>query len=612
MAQAIESSFGGRWNMSGLAADRLEPPLTEERRGQLDAAVAGLSANQLTWASGYLAGLAAATGQPPGVARRNPTAESRERLTILYGSQTGNGRRIAEAMQREAEQSGLAARLVSMADYRHAELRRETLLAVVVSTHGEGDPPDDAEMLHEYLAGPKAPRLESLHFSVLALGDSSYAEFCRTGRDFDERLSALGAVRFGERMECDVDYDEPAARWREAVLDSARERLGESPTPRLHAVPSVQGADEAASAAASGPVVGEVVANQRITGRDSGKRVHHIEFTVEGLAYEPGDSLAVVTRNPPAVVEAILERTGLDGDAVLADGRILAEALAVDCEITKVSAAFLEPYSNATEAAALAELLGDESRKRLAEYLADRQVIDVLHEHPADLSADELVGCLRGFKPRLYSIASSPLASPDEVHLTVAAVEYEAFGRRHLGSASTALAELEVGATLEVRVEANPRFRLPADPSASVIMIGPGTGVAPFRAFLEHREATGAGGRNWLFFGDRHFASDFLYQIEWARFRKQGVLERMDVAFSRDQAEKVYVQHRLREQARDLYGWLEEGAHVYVCGDAKRMAPDVHAALVDVIAAAGGRTAAGAEDYLKELRRAGRYQRDVY
>jgi sulfite reductase (NADPH) flavoprotein alpha-component len=320
----------------------------------------------------------------------------------------------------------------------------------------------------------------------------------------------------------------------------------------------------------------------------------------------------VVTRNPPAVVAAVLEHAGLDGNEVLADGRVLAEALAADHEITKASAGFLERYAQATGAAALAELLGDGDRAQLAAYLADRQVIDVLHDHPASLSAEEFVGCLRGLKPRLYSIASSPLASPDEVHLTVAAVEYEAYGRAHLGSASTALAALEVGETLEVRLEPNPRFRLPADPAAPVIMIGPGTGVAPFRAFLEHREAAGATGRNWLFFGDRHFASDFLYQIEWARFRKQGVLDRMDVAFSRDQAEKVYVQHRLREQARDLYVWLEEGAHVYVCGDAKRMAPDVHAALVDVLVEAGGLGSERAEEYLRELRRAGRYQRDVY
>jgi len=596
--------------MSGLAADRVEAPLTDERREQLQAAVADLTDAQLTWASGYLAGLADAVREANPVASPSAGAGqgARERLTILYGSQTGNGRRIAEAMQVEANGRGLASRVVSMADYRPAELRRETLLAVVVSTHGEGDPPDDAEMLYEYLFGPKAPKLGSLHYSVLALGDSSYAEFCRTGRDFDERLAALGASRYGERVDCDVDYEDPAARWREAVLDAARERLGEAtPAPRLHAVPS-----EPPANVASGPVTAEVVTNQRITGRDSGKRVHHVEFAVEGLAYEPGDSVALVTRNPGAVVDAVLEAAGLDGGSTLADGRALGDALAADFEITKASAGFLERYAAASGAGALAGLLAEGRRQELAAYLGDRQVIDVLHDHPAALSADEFVACLRGFKPRLYSIASSPLANPDELHLTVAAVEYDAWGRRHYGSASTALAALEVGATLEARIEANPRFGLPADPTAPTIMIGPGTGVAPFRAFLEHREAVGAGGRNWLFFGDRHFASDFLYQIEWARFRKRGVLDRMDVAFSRDQAEKVYVQHRLRERARDLYAWLEEGAHVYVCGDATRMAADVHDALIAVIAEAGGRSPEQAAEYLKELRRAGRYQRDVY
>ncbi|WP_405234450.1 assimilatory sulfite reductase (NADPH) flavoprotein subunit [Lentisalinibacter salinarum] len=592
------------------AADRIQPPLTEDRRERLQAAVADLSDAQLTWASGYLAGLAAA-GRASDPASAPPVSagpDARERLTILYGSQTGNGRRIAEAMQAEAAGRGLASRAVSMAEYRPAELRRETLLAVVVSTHGEGDPPDDAEMLHEFLFGPKAPQLGSLRYSVLALGDSSYAEFCRTGRDFDERLAALGASRFGERVDCDVDYEDPAASWSEAVLDAARERLSAvTPAPRLHAVPS-----EPPPGVAPGPIMAEVVTNQRITGRDSDKRVHHVEFAAEGLAYEPGDSLALVTRNPPAVVEAVLEAVGLDGGSTLSDGRRLADALAADFEVTKASASFLERYAPASGAASLAELLADGRRKEIAAYLADRQVIDVLHDHPAALSADELVACLRGFKPRLYSIASSPLANPDEVHLTVAAVEYDAWGRRHYGSASTALAALEIGETLEARIEPNPRFRLPADGSAPVVMIGPGTGVAPFRAFLEHREALGADGRNWLFFGDRRFASDFLYQIEWARFRKRGVLDRMDVAFSRDQADKVYVQHRLREHARDLYAWLEEGAHVYVCGDATRMAADVHAALIDVIAEAGGRSPEQAGEYLKELRRAGRYQRDVY
>ena len=596
--------------MNELAADRLAPPLADERREQLESAVAGLSGEQLTWASGYLAGMAVARRPANQAATVSTVAppEAQKRLTILYGSQTGNGRRIAEGMQAEAAARGLPARVISMAEYRPAELQREKLLALVVSTHGEGDPPDDAEAMYEYLSGPKARRLEALQFSVLALGDSSYADFCRTGRDFDERLAALGAKRFGERIDCDIDYDEAADRWREAVLDSARERLGDqAPGPRLHAVPSGP-----AAAIAASPVLAEVVTNQRITGHGSSKRVQHVEFAVEGLAYEPGDALAVVTRNPPAVVDAILARTGLDGGALLDDGRALAAALATDFEITKLSAGFLERYAQASGAGALAELLQQGRSKERAAYLAERQIIDVLHDYPAALSADEWVACLRGLKPRLYSIASSPLANPDEVHLTVAAVEYQAFGRPHWGSASTALAALEIGATVDVRVEPNARFRLPADPAAPVIMIGPGTGVAPFRAFLEHREAVGAAGRNWLFFGDRHFTSDFLYQIDWARWRKSGVLDRMDVAFSRDQAEKVYVQHRVREQARDLYAWLEEGASLYVCGDAARMAPDVHAALAAAVAAAAGTTVERGEEYLHALRRAGRYQRDVY
>lgn len=596
--------------MNELAADRLAPPLTDERRAWLESAVAGLSGEQLSWASGYLAGMAVARRPANQAAPVSTVAppEAQMRLTILYGSQTGNGRRIAEGMQAEAAARGLVSRVVSMAEYRPAELQREKLLALVVSTHGEGDPPDDAEAMHEYLSGPKARRLEALQFSVLALGDSSYADFCRTGRDFDERLAALGAKRLGERVDCDIDYDEPADRWRNAVLDSARERLGDQvPGPRLHAVPSGP-----AAAVAASPVLAEVVTNQRITGHGSSKRVQHVEFAVQGLAYEPGDALAVVTRNPPAVVDAILALTGLDGDGLLDDGRMLATALATDFEITKASAGFLERYALASGAGALADLLQQGRGKDLSAYLAERQIIDVLHDYPAVLSANEWVACLRGLKPRLYSIASSPLANPDEVHLTVAAVEYQAFGRPHWGSASTALAALEIGATVAVRVEPNPRFRLPADPAAPVIMIGPGTGVAPFRAFLEHREAVGAAGRNWLFFGDRHFTSDFLYQIEWARWRKSGVLDRMDVAFSRDQAEKVYVQHRVREQARDLYAWLEEGASLYVCGDAARMAPDVHAALAAAIAAAAGTTLERGEEYLKTLRRAGRYQRDVY
>ena len=323
--------------------------------------------------------------------------------------------------------------------------------------------------------------------------------------------------------------------------------------------------------------------------------------------------LIVVTANPPRLVEEIIDLLGLPATAALDDGRELAGALGSDYEITTASRAFVARYAEASGSKALGALLGESQRAELGRYLAGRQVVDVVREHPAALSPADFLACLRGLKPRLYSIASSPLATPDEVHVTVAEVAYTAFGRTHWGAASSHIvSRLAVGDSVEIRLEPNPRFRLPADGEAPVVMIGPGTGVAPFRAFLEHREAAGAGGRNWLFFGERNFCSDFLYQLDWARFRKRGVLDRMDVAFSRDGERKDYVQHRMLERAAELYAWLEEGAFVYVCGDATRMAPDVHAALVSVVMQGGAVDDDAAEAYLREMKRGGRYQRDVY
>ena len=604
--------------MTQSAASRIEAPLNDEDLSRLQGLVDGFSATKLTWASGYLAGLAAAGGSalaataaPAALPGHAPAA----RLTILYASQTGNGRRLAEAMHNDAQSRGLASRVVSMADYRPAELRKEALLALIVSTHGEGDPPDDAEPLYEYLFGPKAPKFVGLHFTVLALGDSSYAEFCKAGRDFDERLIALGAQRLHARVDCDVDYETSAEGWRTATLDEARQRqqaAGARVVPQLHAV--VPGSSAVAPAAGA-PVIATVLTNQRITGRGSSKLVSHVEFGVEegSLAYEPGDALAVTTHNPPALVTEIITRLGVSADTQLPDGQRLQAALTSRFEITIAARSFVERYAQAGQVSALSALLAPQRRDELNHYLAERQVVDILYEHPAAISAEAFVGTLRPLKPRLYSIASSPLATPDEVHLTVAEVAYTAFDRPHWGTASNHLvSRLAQGDAIEIRVEPNARFRLPADESAPVIMIGAGTGVAPYRAFLEHREVLGASGRNWLFFGERNFGTDFLYQLDFARFRKRGVLSRMDVAFSRDQREKQYVQHRITEQAGELYAWLEQGAHVYVCGDATHMAPDVHAALVGAVACAAGISGEAAEEYLKTLKRQGRYLRDVY
>jgi sulfite reductase (NADPH) flavoprotein alpha-component len=584
------------------------PPLADAAMEGLRQATQGYSAEQLLWASGYLAGLAA-TGSP-GTA---PVAadEAAPRLTILYGSQTGNGRSVAAGLAAEAEARGIACELVSMADYPSARLKKEQLLAIVVSTHGEGDPPDDATELHRFLTGRRLPSLASLSYTVLALGDSSYENFCQTGRDFDARLASAGAKRLAPLLECDLDYGEAAGEWSGQVLEQAGSLLGRrdaAAAPRLRVVPPPAYGGQGESCEAT------LLVNQRLTGRGSSKDVRHLELEIQGagLHWQAGDSLAVRTRNPERVVEPLVEALGLSGDTPVESGRTLQEELAERREITVLTRPFLDAWAAAEPGGRLRATLESLRDGGLGAWMHARHVVDVVREYPAEVDAAGFVGMLRALPPRVYSIASAPEFAEEEIHLTVALLHYEAFGAPHWGAGSSWLAlDREEGDTLEVRVEPNERFRLPAD-DAPVIMIGPGTGVAPFRAFLQARAARGARGRNWLFFGDRHFASDFLYQLEWLRYRKQGLLTRLDVAFSRDQAEKRYVQHRMLEAAAELCSWLDDGAHLYVCGDAKAMAPDVERTLKDILARQRGLDEDGAEEALAELRRAGRYQRDVY
>jgi sulfite reductase (NADPH) flavoprotein alpha-component len=585
------------------------PPLADDAVARLRAAAAGYTQDQLLWASGYLAGLAAVGAA--GTAAQ--ATEPRPRLTILYGSQTGNGRKIATALAAAAADRGVDSELVNMADYPAARLKREQLLALVVSTHGEGDPPDDALELHRFLSGKRRPALGALRYAVLALGDSSYENFCQTGREFDARLESAGAKRLAPLVECDLDYAAPSGTWSARVLEEAAALLGnEAPAagPVLRVVPA------APRATRSAPFAATLLLNQRITGRGSSKEVRHLELSVEGseLSWQPGDSLGVAIRNPDRVVEPLLEALGLGGESATGTpGRSLRAALAHEREATALNRPFLEAWAAAEPTGRLGALLESLRGAGLGRWMHARHVVDVVREFPAEVDAPRFVEMLRPLAPRLYSIASAPEFSDEEIHLTVALLAYESFGRPHWGAGSSWLAlDRDEGDTLDVFVEPNERFRLPADDAAPVIMIGPGTGVAPFRAFLQAREARGATGRNWLLFGDRNFATDFLYQAEWLRLRKRGLLTRLDVAFSRDQADKRYVQHRMLESAHELYRWLDEGAYLYVCGDAKAMAPDVDRALRDIVTAGGGHDEDGVEDYLAGLRRAGRYQRDVY
>ena len=592
-------------------------PLSTDQLTQLEAATSGLSPTALLWASGYLAGLAR-RAQPIALDTRvSPAQRPQSVLTVLYGSQTGNGRRLAEQLVATSHAAGVAARLISLADFNVRTLKQERAVIFVVSTHGDGDPPDDAVGLYRYLVNPQAARLDQLAYTVLALGDSSYPQFCQTGRDFDTRLAALGAHACVPSLECDVDLAAATPTWMAATIGVFSPLLP-APPARIslveNAPPSTPSATQAVTEVR---LDATLLLNQRLSGRRSSKEVRHLEFSVDTgrFSYEPGDSVSLWASNPACVVAEILSLNDwAPNTPVTLGGRThrLEDALSRELEITQLSRPVLVALAALSGESSLTQLLDSHDNAALGRYLRERQIVDVLREGAFTLGAQQFVALCRPLAARAYSIASSRMATPDEVHLSVARVVGERDARPRPGCASNYLAELAPGAQLSLRLDRNPAFRLPRNGDAPVIMIGPGTGVAPFRAFVEERAAQGAKGRNWLFFGERTQREDFLYQTEWQRHLRQGTLSRLELAFSRDGAQKIYVQDRLRACAADLYDWLAQGASVYVCGDAQRMAKDVHAALVDIIATRGGVDSEAAEDFLLNLRQQGRYQRDVY
>lgn len=600
-----------------LAGGPLSAALAQEVRALLGK----LDRDQRLWLSGFLAGeaSAAASGQigPAAVPASEP---GRPPVTVLFGSQTGNSERLAKQVADRLAERGIRFTLLDMLQCSKTHLQETENLLVIVSTHGDGDPPERAVPLAELLAGRKAPRLEHLRYSVLALGDTSYERFCETGRQFDARLEALGAERLHARAECDVDFEAAASQWIEGVLGKLAESLGPS-TPRAHVE---LGADRRASASVSNaytrknPFFAPVLANQRLTAGASSKDVRHIELSLEGsnIHYEPGDSIGIVPRNRAEDVASLLERLPFDAESPVPAGAgatiPLRDALTERFEIGTVTRPLIQRYAEATRSAALAPIASAPDAD-FARYARGRHLVDLVSRHAPDgLDAESFARLLPPLAPRLYSIASSQRASPDEVHLTVSIVQYESFGRGRRGVVTGRLAELtSEEAEVPVYLHRNPAFRLP-DGQTSVIMIGPGTGVAPFRAFLSEREHTSAPGKNWLIFGDRTFEWDFLYQAEWLEARRRGLLTRMDVAFSRDQPRKVYVQDRIRERGAELWSWLEDGAYLYVCGDAEHMAPDVHRALLGIVAEHGSRSEGAAAEYLLRLQQERRYQRDVY
>ncbi len=578
-------------------------PFADDQLALIETLLRDASADQVQWLSGYLAGFrAAAAPRPAALPAAAPVA--RAALTILYATESGNAEALAASARKAAQRQGFAARLLDMADATPALVAKAERLLVIASTWGEGDPPQRAEAFYAALLAADAPRLAGVAFSVLALGDRAYANFCETGRRIDARLAELGAERAAPLVECDLDYAAPARAWTEAALTAL------APEAEPGAVIRVDFARApAAEDAPAAPRVTQAEITERLllSSSRSSAETWHVELSLEGtgLSYEPGDAIGIAPRNDSALVGAVAAAAGLAGDAALVD------ALAERYDITTLTGTQLAAYAGIAGDAALAAIAADPARA--AEFVRDRQVIDLLEAAPAQLSADQLTGLLRPLPPRLYSVASAPEAVGAAAHLLIAAVRWESHGRARNGVASVDLADRRaVGERLSVHVKPNPHFRLPADPDRKVVMIGPGTGVAPFRGFLQRREAAGIGGKSWLFFGARQFTHDFLYQLEFQDWLKSGVLSRLDLAFSRDQPEKIYVQDRMWQARAELWRWLDDGAAVYVCGDAKAMARDVHATLLRVIAEGAGRGADGAAAWLRAAQQDGRYKRDVY
>lgn len=583
----------------------LTSPLSTQQVDSLKQLTASMSAVELSWVSGYLAGISQGAG--------TPQASAGGKLTVLYGSQTGNAKGVATQVAASAKEQGIDTELVSMGNYKTKQLKAETHLLVVVSTNGEGEPPDDAIQLHEFLAGKRAPKLDAVSYSVLGLGDTSYEFFCQTAIDFDERLSALGAKPLAPRKDCDVDYDDDVLAWQEQVLPLVKDTLASSSAPVTVAGGAVGLTQSQFDK--KNPYQATLLANPKITARGANKDVRHVEISLEnsGITYQPGDALGVWFDNDPALVAELLTLVSLDGELqveLAGETLSLSTALTQRYELTQLHPGFVASYGEATAQSDLIAISEDKAAVR--DFIEDRQVIDVIRQYPAALSAQQLIAALRKLTPRLYSIASAMSEVEEEVHLTVGVVEYSAFDKTHQGGASSYLAHrLAEDSSVRVFVEHNDNFRLPSD-DKNVIMIGPGTGIAPFRAFLQERDNTGASGQNWLFFGNQNFTDDFLYQVELQDFKERGVLNKIDLAFSRDQAEKIYVQDRIKEQGSELYQWLENGASLYICGDGNKMAKDVHQAFIDLIIEHGNKTEQQAQDYLIALRDSKRYLKDVY
>ncbi len=601
-------------------------PFSDQQANLLSEALSGLDSGQLQWLCGYFSAISQSglnttslngheTSNGQNV-QTNGSIKPSQKLHILYGSHTGNCEGLAKAFAEKAKAKGIETEVIGMETFKSRDLKKINNLAILVSTHGIGEPPVQAEDLHAFLHSKKAFELSHINYSVLALGDSSYVDYCQTGKDFDAVLEKLGAKRICDRIDCDVDYEEDAISWQQALLEKLSDAVSDTNGSQIQVNGVKVDHTEAPKYTRKNPFEATIIEKVNLNGKGSTKETIHLEIDLEGsgLTYEPGDALGVYGSNTPALVEGVLNELKLSREETIESHngtKALGEALSFDYELSPLTAFTLSKYAELTNNAKLKAIVTDNAK--VQDYINGRDVLDLLKEAPHPLTAADLLSILRKNTARMYSIASAQEAVDNEVHLLVSVVRYQAYGRDKEGLCSATLADrLMADDKVKVFVDKNTRFKPPQDPNAPIVMIGPGTGIAPFRAFMQQREANDIKAPSWLFFGDRNFTTDFLYQVEWQQYLQKGILTKADVAFSRDQQQKEYVQHKMLKNGKELYDWLEKGAHFYVCGDAQQMAKDVDNTLKEIVQKYGGITPEKAHEYIKNLQVSNRYQTDVY
>jgi sulfite reductase (NADPH) flavoprotein alpha-component len=581
--------------------------LAEHKLKLLQDLVRSSTKEELVWINGFLAGVlmncheqpalgsttAPATASAP-VATPVADKPTVSKITIAYGTESGNSKKLATDLATKAKKSGINAKVVSLDQYRLNDLSKEEYFFTIISTQGEGEPPATAKKFYDHIH-QNGFKLNQLKFGVLALGDTSYPLFCKAGEDVDQQLQKLGGERIVSLTKCDTDYQGDAEGWFSQVLHSL------TSTTSSNGSASVGAVVVAKKPTGKKTYTGNIITNINLNDRDSNKQTHHIEIVAEELEYQPGDSIGIVPENAPAIVDSIIALTGIDAKRTVSfrnESHTVIELLKKKLNIAYLPERVVKQY------AAIVKQDIPETKISL---------LDLLKIYPVNNASqfEEVIGILEPITPRLYSISSSPQAHSGEVHVTIARDNFKMNGEVKHGLCSNYLAELPVDGALEFYVHKNNQFRLPA-PDKDVIMIGPGTGIAPFRSFVAERDAAGATGRNWLFFGDQHFTSDFLYQTEIQNWMQTGVLTKVNVAFSRDQASKIYVQHKMLENSKAFYEWLQNGAYVYICGAKEPMSVDVEYTMLQIIERFGHKSSTEAIEYLNQLKEEGRFLKDVY